>query len=118
MSDIVERLRTAASNNRIQAERGTTTTGEILTALGCQTKEAVAGMHDEAAAEIDRLRSLLKEAGEALAPFSHYSEMRAAKPLLGLGDSVHVIHPGSEWEANIKLSDCYNARTVLSKIKR
>lgn len=67
MSDIVERLRTAANNNRIQAERGTTTTGEILTALGCQTKEAVASMHDEAADEITRLRSLLKEAAMALA---------------------------------------------------
>lgn len=43
MSDIVERLRMAASNNRAQAERGTTTTGEILTRLRSPDKRGGCG---------------------------------------------------------------------------
>jgi hypothetical protein len=103
MSDIVERLRMKV-------------VGQYL---GHGQYEAVdlTPLATEAADEITRLRSLLKEAGEALETFSHYSAIRSAKPLLGLGDIIHGVHHGSEWEANIKLSDCDNARTVLSKIK-
>ncbi len=102
MSDIVERLR-AKHDDTWPQQIGY---GDLINQDG-----------PEAADEIERLRSLLKEAGEALEPFSHYSAMRSAKPLLGLGDIIHGVHHGSEWEANIKLSDCDNARTVLSKIK-
>lgn len=98
-TDIVERLRTAASNNRIQAERGTTATGEILTALGCQTKEAVASMHDESVDEIERLRSQLKDMAEALEPFAN--EARDDMP---------------DWNSlRFENKDCKRARAALKK---
>ena len=101
MFDLVERLRTAASNNRAQAERGTTTTGEILTLLGCLSKRTVAEMHTEAADEIDRLRSLLKEAGDAL----------EAVPMPGGTTSWQG------WKLAFLAWHEHTARTVLSKIK-
>lgn len=41
----------------------------------------------------------------AMAPFIRYVEMRRARPLKGLGDTLHTIHVGTEWEASINVSD-------------
>lgn len=60
MSDLVERLRTAASNNRIQAERGTDSSGHRLEFVQVVGKRTVAAMHDEAADEIEALRAMLR----------------------------------------------------------
>jgi hypothetical protein len=51
---------------------------------------------------------------EALEPFARYAEMREAKPLRGLDDVIHGIHPGSEWAAELRLSHCEQARAALS----
>lgn len=59
MRDIVERLRMAASNNRIQAERGTDSAGIPLRDSQAAGKRAVADTHDEAATEIERLRKIV-----------------------------------------------------------
>ena len=34
-----------------------------------------------------------------------YVEMRAAKPLRGVGECIHRVHTGTEWEAELLLSD-------------
>lgn len=57
--DIVEHLRTAAANNRFQAERKIDTSGHALDHAQVVGKLAVAQMHDEAADEIERLRSVV-----------------------------------------------------------
>lgn len=41
----------------------------------------------------------------AMARLKHYVDMRAAKPLQHLDDAVHSIHMGTEWEAELRLSD-------------
>jgi hypothetical protein len=58
--DIVERLRTAANNNRYQAEAKRDTSGHALDDAQVVGKNAVAQMHDEAADEIERLRNALR----------------------------------------------------------
>jgi hypothetical protein len=42
---------------------------------------------------------------EALTRVRRYLEMRDARPLTGIGDCVHVIHGGTEWEGELRLSD-------------
>jgi hypothetical protein len=54
--DILERLRTAASNNRHQAEAKVDTSGHALDHAQIVSKLAIAQTHDEAADEIERLR--------------------------------------------------------------
>lgn len=49
----------------------------------------------------------------ALRPFAEYAERRLAKPIPNLGDSVHAIHTGTEWEAEIRFSDCIRAKRTL-----
>lgn len=44
-------------------------------------------------------------ARDALRRIQHYVAMRRAKPFLGLGDNVHNIHTGTEWEAELLFSD-------------
>ena len=39
------------------------------------------------------------------AAIKHYLQMRQEKPIIGLSDAVHVIHSGTEWEAEITLAD-------------
>lgn len=57
MTDLVERLRVAASNNRVQAERGTDTCKVPLSHAQMASKRAVAEMHDEAANAIEQART-------------------------------------------------------------
>ena len=64
---------------------------------------------------IERLTKERDEAIEALKPFALYAEKRTAMPVLNLGDSIHTIHGGTEWEGQITFSDCMNARSILSK---
>ena len=59
-------------------------------------------------AEIARLNALLAEAREgleraerALHPFADYSEKRRIKPLPQLGDSIHSIHTGGDYAAEL-----------------
>ena len=42
---------------------------------------------------------------DAIAAIRRYVEMRQAQPLKGLGDSVHSIHSGTEYEAELRFSD-------------
>lgn len=62
---------------------------------------------DDRDAEIARLRA-------ALEPFARYAEMRAAKPFVGLGEEIHAIHTGTEWEAEITVSHVNAARAALA----
>jgi hypothetical protein len=42
---------------------------------------------------------------EAVGRVRRYVEMRAAKPLRGVGECIHGVHTGTEWEAELLLSD-------------
>jgi hypothetical protein len=50
-----------------------------------------------------------------LARVAHYVAMRDAAPLRQVGDSVHGIHTGTQWEAELRLSDL---RVVVAEIAR
>lgn len=50
---------------------------------------------------------------EALKPFARFAKMYEAKPLSGMGDAIYAIHTGTEWEAEIKRSDCAIALALL-----
>lgn len=67
---------------------------------------------------IEQTNTRIQVLEERLKPFAHYAEMRAKQPLVGLGDSIHVIHRGSEYEAEITVQDCERARTVLRNGER
>lgn len=61
----------------------------------------------------DELRKRCRELEEALGPFAHYAQMRARQPLKGSGNSVHAIHLGTEFEAEITLEHVNAAYRVL-----
>lgn len=44
-----------------------------------------------------------------LAAIRHYIAMRSAMPLANLGDSVHRIHGGTEYDAELRFSDLVRA---------
>lgn len=62
----------------------------------------------QAKREIEALR-------KALRPIALYAEKRMAKPIPNLGDSVHAIHTGTEWEAEITFTHCKRAAKVLGR---
>lgn len=55
----------------------------------------------------------IQELEAALRPFADYAAKRDAAPLVGMGDSVHCIHTGTEHEAEITLTHCRHARQLL-----
>lgn len=46
-----------------------------------------------------------------------YLEMRKAKPMPQLGDSIHSVNIGSEWEAELRLSDLDEAAAALTALQ-
>lgn len=64
---IVERLKTAAKNNRVFAKRGTDANHEALSTTGIVKCEAVAEIHEAAASVIKTLAGALKEAEQFIA---------------------------------------------------
>lgn len=54
-------------------------------------------------------------AQDAVDAVIRYIEMRKAQPLRGLGDSIHVIHAGTEFEAELKFSDL---EALVAALKR
>lgn len=57
----------------------------------------------------------IAELEAALAPFAAYAEKRLAQPVKGLGDVIHTIHGGTEWEGEIRFSHCLAAHELLRK---
>lgn len=55
------------------------------------------------------------EAIQLLQPFANFAKKFNAKPLGGIGDHLYGIHTGTEWEANLHLSDM---NAVLAFIER
>lgn len=51
---------------------------------------------------------------EAVERLARYVAMREAKPLANLGDYVHRIHSGTEWEAELLFSDLLALSTALA----
>lgn len=47
----------------------------------------------------------------------HYVAMRDAKPLRQSGDVIHSVHAGTEWEAELRLSDLRLAATPTPPIE-
>lgn len=52
---------------------------------------------------------------EALAPFAHFADQYERAPLRGAADTLYGIHTGTEFEAELKLSDCRAARDLLKR---
>jgi hypothetical protein len=67
----------------------------------------------EAADLIDRLTRELAEANARAVPdgLRRYVECRAKLPIRGMDDVIHAIHTGTEYEAELRLSDL---RAVIS----
>jgi hypothetical protein len=86
--------------------------------LRSDLRDRVTTLERELTERLTELRAATARAAElegALRPFANYAEKRSAKPIKGLGNSVHHIHPGTVWEAEITLSDCEVARAILAK---
>ena len=62
----------------------------------------------EAAETLERIAK-----SEACQRLLRYVEMRTAKPMNQLGDVVHGIHTGTEWEAELRLSDMRQVCSLL-----
>lgn len=60
---------------------------------------------------------VIAEAVEALRPFADFAAKFNAKPLRGIDDTLYAIHTGTQWEAEIRLSDLFRARAILPKLK-
>jgi hypothetical protein len=57
----------------------------------------------------------LEEVRVAAEPIKHYIAMREAKPLRQMDDSIHGIHIGTEWAAELKLSSLRALAAVLTE---
>ena len=55
---------------------------------------------------------------EALRPFEAFAKAFDRKPVKGLGDDLYSIHPFSEFEASIRLSDLRRARAAIEEVGR
>ena len=66
--------------------------------------------------EMNRLRALLREAGEALRPMAVFAQMLDTKPLKHMDDEFYGIHVGTEFEASLRTSDFRSARSTVAKI--
>jgi hypothetical protein len=60
----------------------------------------------ERLAEIDRLLS-------AIGRIRHYVAMRDEQPLSQTTDTIHAIHTGTRWEAELLLSDLRSVLEIL-----
>lgn len=86
--DIVERLRAQA----------------CIWTVGDAASEQHAEDCDTAASVITTLTAERDALAKALEPLNHYVRCRQAMPMRGIGDSVHTIHVGSEFEAELTFS--------------
>jgi len=68
--------------------------------------------------ENEALRKLLAEAEEAAEPLIKYARMRAAKPMRGTDDTIHSIHVGTEWEAELNQSDLLRLAEVVAALNK
>lgn len=81
---------------------------------GCQDHPAKIDIScPEPPLTVAALRSRVAKLEAALRPFAKYARARAAQPLRGLGDTIHLIHPGSPHEAELTLTDCNAALAAL-----
>lgn len=58
---------------------------------------------------------LVRELAEALEPFAFYVSQFNRRPMLGVGYTIHSIHYGSEYAAEITRSQCEVARQLLAR---
>lgn len=85
-----------------------------------QKSLAILAEHDydaTASAAADELKALegrVRALEDALRPFALFAERFDANPLRGISDTLYGIHGGCEGkEAELRLSDCRNARAAL-----
>jgi DNA-binding protein H-NS len=55
---------------------------------------------------------------EAAEPLIKYARMRAAKPIRGTDDTIHSIHVGTEWEAELNQSDLLRLAEVVAALNK
>ena len=68
----------------------------------------------EAADLIEAQAKAIEELRGKFAPIAHYLEMRRQKPMDQLGDTIHAVNIGSQWEAELMLSDMFNFADALA----
>lgn len=70
---------------------------------------ALSGQVDE---EADALRERVRTLEDALRPFALFAEKLDTTPIRGIADTLYAIH-AEERAAELRLSDCRNARKAL-----
>lgn len=56
------------------------------------------------------------EIAEALRPFAHFWRQWSLMPMRSMDDVIYAIHTGSQYEAEIRRSDCERASEVLEAL--
>ena len=69
--------------------------------------------YQNAKAEIIATFKRCEELEQALKPFANYAEKFDQKPIGKQHDIINAIHSGTEWEAELRLSDCRLAKKLL-----
>lgn len=54
---------------------------------------------------------------ESLSRITRYAQMLHDKPLSQMGDVVHGIHTGTEWEAELRISDLREVLNLIEELK-
>ena len=54
---------------------------------------------------------------EALSRIKRYVQMLHDKPLSQMGDVVHGVHTGTEWEAELRISDLREVLNLIEELK-
>jgi hypothetical protein len=75
----------------------------------------MARLHQQSNVTTAALQNENRRLREALAPFAKFAELWEAKPLSGMDDIIYRIHAGTEWDAELRLSDCQKAREILDE---
>lgn len=65
--------------------------------------------------DLARLCDRVEALQRALVPFARFSRSWAAQPILGVDDVVYSIHRNTEWEAELRRSDCDRAAAALGE---
>ena len=63
---------------------------------------------------IEAQAKAIEELRGKFAPIAHYLELRRQKPMDQLGDTIHAVNIGSQWEAELLLSDMINFADALA----
>lgn len=111
---------THASLARVKLETGYQHACKLEKESALLTERLSLSQQDRHTLEVEcrELRVQNDKLRRALQPFAEFAKQYARKPMRQQHDILHAIHAGTEWEAEIRISYCEEARACLAAIEQ